>query len=515
MEVVAKLRGALASRLGKERYELWFGSDAWMSVVEGTVRIEASQPFIIERLRKGFRTEIEAATADVFGGIVPVEFCVAPSSAQTDAVQSKVVESSNIESSSREPEKSRVAQANNPAAETASKAQSVLPTELTSGQTLPQKEANCQSADRQITDRQVTDRQVTVKRPAKKGGRRKFMRLSKYVVGSSNQLALRSAQMITSELGEISPLFVYGPTGTGKTHLLEGIWSEIRRKESSKKVVYLSAEQFTTYFLEALKSSGLPSFRRKYRQLDMLIVDDLQFFAGKRATVNELLHTTDNLIRQGNQVVFAADRPPQELPHLGQELTARLTGGLVCQVQPLDIDTRKELIRRLARDRSVPMSPTVIDTLARSAPGDARRLSGAVNRLMLVSNAQSTSVDADMVQTVINELFPGSRKDLHLVDIERAVCETFELTSRTLQSDKKTRGISHPRMLAMWLARKYTRAALSEISEYFGRRSHSTVLSAQRKVNNWIDEDSTLEVTSRNCSVRDVVRKLEDKLRVG
>ncbi len=151
--------------------------------------------------------------------------------------------------------------------------------------------------------------------------------------------------MIVEQPGEVTPFFVHGPTGVGKTHLLEGIWSEMRRR-GGRRVIYLAAEQFTTYFLQALRGSGLPSFRQKYREVDLLIIDDVQFFAGKQATIIELLHTIDALLRESRQLVLAADRPLQELRGLGNEFAARTAGGLACGMQPLDFETRREVLRQ-------------------------------------------------------------------------------------------------------------------------------------------------------------------------
>ena len=154
---------------------------------------------------------------------------------------------------------------------------------------------------------------------------RRFASLETFVAGEANQLALTSAQMVVRRPGQVTPLMFYGPTSVGKTHLLEGIWTAARKSQQRLSAVYLSAEQFTSHFLEALRGSGLPSFRRKYRGVALLIVDDLQFFVGKRATQIELLHTMDGFSREGRQLVFAADRSPAELAELGPELTTRLS----------------------------------------------------------------------------------------------------------------------------------------------------------------------------------------------
>ena len=184
--------------------------------------------------------------------------------------------------------------------------------------------------------------------------------------------------MVVRQPGQLSPLIFYGPTSVGKTHLLEGIWSAARKSSHRLTPVYLSAEQFTSYFLEALRGSGLPSFRRKYRSVGLLILDDLQFLVGKRATQVELLHTVDTFLREGRQLVFAADRSPADLAELGPELTTRLTGGMVCRIEPPDHATRLGIVAQMARRMQIDVPPDVQQYRGLAAdqprPGAFRRL---------------------------------------------------------------------------------------------------------------------------------------------
>ena len=321
---------------------------------------------------------------------------------------------------------------------------------------------------------------------------RKFASLSSFVVGASNRLAMYSAEMVARNPGQITPLFVYGPTSVGKTHLLEGIWSAERKAGRGTTTVYLSAEQFTSQFLEALRGSGLPVFRRKYRGVDVLILDDLQFLAGKRATQVELLHTVDTLLREGRQLVFAADRPPAELTDFMPELITRLTSGMVCRIEPPDYATRLGIVGQLSCRLGVELPADVQRFVAARLTGHARELSGAICRLQATSEATRQPISLPLAEEALGEMIQHNTRVVRLADIEKAVCEVFGLEPQTLQSDGKTRRVSHPRMLAMWLARKHTRAALSEIGAFFGRRSHSTVISAQKRVDQWMAHDEPL-----------------------
>jgi chromosomal replication initiator protein len=328
-------------------------------------------------------------------------------------------------------------------------------------------------------------------------------------------MASQAVSMVARSLGEYTPLVIHGPTGTGKTHLLEGIWSRSRRENPLRRAVYLSAEQFTTYFVEALRGQGLASFRRKYRDVDLLIIDDVQFFAGKRATIVELLYTVDHLSREGRQSVFACDRPPQELSHLGDELVNRLVSGLVCSVEPLDYQTRLTLARRWAAQRGLRMGEDVLAYIAGELNGDARRLTGTLNRLRVAQTPPDGSIDLATAQQVLGRLFPVQPRAIHLVDVERVVCDAFGIEPQQLRSQGRGHALTQPRMLAMWLARKYTRSALSEIGSYFGRRSHSTVVSAQNKVQRWIEQERLIQTGPASQSVGHMLSHLERRLSTG
>ncbi|HEV3004843.1 MAG TPA: chromosomal replication initiator protein DnaA, partial [Pirellulales bacterium] len=344
---------------------------------------------------------------------------------------------------------------------------------------------------------------------------RRFADLASFVVGPTNRLAHAAAESVAWRPGNTTPLVIYGPTGVGKTHLLEGIWTASRRADARLSVVYLSAEQFTSLFLGALHGSGLPSFRRKYRGLDLLIIDDIQFLAGKRATLIELWHTIDTFLREGRQLVFAADRPPADLPELGPELTARLQGGLVCGIQPPEYETRLGIVRGMATRLGVALPDDVLSYVAANLHSHARELAGAVNRLDAAGRAAGRPISLDLAKEALTEMVRHGARSVRLTDIEKAVCDVFGLEPRSLQSGRRGKEVSHPRMLAMWLARKHTRAALAEIGHYFGRRSHSTVISAQKKIDGWRADRAPLGVADRAWNVEEAIRRVEESLRAG
>jgi chromosomal replication initiator protein len=335
------------------------------------------------------------------------------------------------------------------------------------------------------------------------------------VVCDGNRLAWTSARLAADQPGRHSPLFLCGPTGVGKTHLLEGIWSAYKRAAHGRPALYLTAEQFTCLFLEALRQSGLPSFRRKVRDVGLLLIDDVQFFAGKRATLSELLHTVDTLTREGQQLVLAADRPPSALKALGPELLSRLSGSVQCQLTPPDYAARLEIVARLTVAWELSLPDDVQALVASHFAAHVRQLQGALRRLQAARLAHQRPITLETAEDCLSELLLEQQRAVQLADIERVVVETFGLEPQSLQSDAKHKYVSHPRMLAMWLARKHTRAALSEIGRYFGKRSHTTVISARRKIESLMTQGAQIDLADRRWKVEDAIRRVEDRLRAS
>jgi len=479
-EIMSALRAALVDRVGTEVYELWFGRVDFQAHLEG-LEVRVPDPFTLERLRHKLRGEIAEACQAVWGHQVELRFIQAKAPTSEPGTAASAFQSS---------------------AGMASTAEEPMP----STSRAPVRPALATPAIGVVRAPEPPVDELPRRRPAT---------FDTFIAGPSNQLALAAARSAISRLGSASPLLLYGPHGSGKTHLLEGIVSEARRHRRVRRSLHLSAEQFTTQFLEALQGSGLPSFRRKYRDLDLLAIDDIQFLAGKKATLVELQHTLDGLQRAGRQVVLSADRPPSELQTLGSDIVVRLSGGLVCGVEPADESMRRAIVLQAAQRLELALPASVLDYIAAAIPGDARQLFGALNRLDAIARSTGESLTLGSAQQALADLVRGGQRMIRLPDIERAVCQVFGLDTRTLQSDTKSRAVSQPRMLAMWLARKYTRAGLSEIGEFFGRRSHTTVIAAQRKMNVLMSERASIHVDSGECSILDAIRRVENRLRTG
>jgi chromosomal replication initiator protein len=298
-------------------------------------------------------------------------------------------------------------------------------------------------------------------------------------------MAYAAVELAASRLGEMSPVLLHGPSGVGKSHLLAGICHHARKVRPGLAVAMFSAEQFTTNFLQALHGSGLPGFRRSCRSVDLLAVDDLQFFVGKRATLLELQSTVDTLHRAGKQIIFASDRDVESLSGLGSELTGRLRGGMTAGIMPPDYEVRRGIVSGLAEKRQINLPINVIDFLANNLTRHARELIGGMNRLEAASHMLGTPVTLDLAREALADLVRSSARSLRLADIDRAVCAAFGISESDLKSTRRSRAVNQPRMLAMFLARKHTGAALADIGRHFGRRSHSTVVAAEKTVRKW------------------------------
>ncbi|QDU74916.1 Chromosomal replication initiator protein DnaA [Bremerella volcania] len=461
IEILPALRLAMIERVGQDRFELWFGTNnTQLRLSDGCLLIESTSRVNLDFLRKNFHEAIRQALSDV----------------QLPGHQVIYREGSAPAPKAPSP--------------SAAKAEKKMPTAVSSTQ--PTRAPSSSSTMIQ---------------------RRRFASLKDFVVSDCNSMAKTAATMVLQQPGQISPLYIHGPSGSGKTHLLEGIYGLAQQKKELGRVVYLSAEQFTTYFLEALQSSGVASFRRKYRDVGVLIIDDVQFFAGKRATKTELLHTLDAITRRGGQVVLAGNQRPTELSALGTELVARFSSGLICKVDPLDETCKTAMIQRLAEKRDVQLTESIAHWLTRQLPGEGRLVSGAINRLWAYCAVKGNTLSIPVLENLLADLIPQRSSMMRLDDVEQAVCRVFGVDTKLLRSQSKSRRASNPRMLAMWLARKHTGAALSDICLHFQRRSHSTVISAEKKVNQWLSDDSIVQIADRSLKAQEAIQLAEAELR--
>jgi len=467
------LRQELRGRLGNERYELWLGPQTSLTLEGDELRLTCASQAEAQWLRRNVSGALSEFAASIFGAAPTIVF-----DSRGEAVQKDLFATANGEGSR-------------------------TPADAKGAPAPPERVASVPSAAEKNSN------------GAKQPSRRLRGSFADFVVGSANRLAAQAAREVAQQPGRFNPLLIYGPAGSGKSHLLGAIAQHARVSRNRARVTQLTAEQFTSQFLQALEGRALPSFRQKTRSLDVLIVDDLPFLAGKKATLEELLYTIDALQGRGGQVVLASDRPAAELHAISPELASRLSAGLAVALDPPDYATRVGIVRAMCASMQIPLEDAVIQRIAQQVVGSGRLLSGAINRLVASSMAVGKPITLELAEPALMEFTRQHSPQVRLTDIQRAVCEVFGVDSSSLKSASKTRVLAEPRMLAMWLARRYTRAALSEIGDFFGRRSHSTVVSAQRKFDGLISRHGEMVVGDQVCQVEEAVRRIEAKLRTA
>ena len=342
-------------------------------------------------------------------------------------------------------------------------------------------------------------------------------RLADFRFGEENQLAAIAVKEVFADPGKFSPLMIHGPTGSGKSHLLQWIVSNARNRRGFRRCIYLSAEQFTSYFLAGLRGGkSLPMFRENYRGLDLLAIDDIQFFEKKNATLNEFQYTIDNLIRNGKQVILSSDRPPFEINEFGNEIKTRISAGLVCPLNYPSSEGRKKILHDFCEQRGFKIPAEVISFIAEKVARDVRRLSGAINRIHAVSVATQSPITVNLAQEALSDLLSIAGLSTSMHAIEQAVCNFCGVNSAELKSSSRKKQVSAARMLAMYLSRQHTSNAFSEIGDYFGGRSHSTVIAAQRKVTTWIDDEKAIDFpNAKKFLAKQAITRIESKLGVG
>lgn len=342
------------------------------------------------------------------------------------------------------------------------------------------------------------------------------MTFTNFMPATSNQLAVTAAKLLATDPVGSAPLCFWGPTGTGKTHLLHAIRHELRSRHGMPRVILLSAEQFTNDFLACVRGTGLPAFRKRYRDADALLIDNVQFLGGKTATLRETLYTVDALLMRRRPLVLAADRQPLEIDGLAGDLAGRMSSGLVCGINPMERDLRKELFRRHAEQSYLPWDEATIEVLAERTIGDGRVIQGVAQLVSMLQRMYRRMPTLQEIAAQAGDMLQRGPKVVALADIEKAICSTFGITTQELRSEAKSRSVSHPRILAMYLSREHTTAAFSEIGRYYGDRNHSTVIAAHRRVEEWLQGERSLGGRGpKGMKVKEAIAAVESLLRIG
>ena len=322
----------------------------------------------------------------------------------------------------------------------------------------------------------------------------------KFIVGPSNELAFASAKRLSlSEKFEFNPLYLYGGVGLGKTHLLHAIAWQIKEENPESKILYLSAERFMFQFIKSLRQKDTMAFKQKFRSVDVLILDDIQFMIGKTSTQEEFFHTFNSLLDLNKKIIISCDRAPSDLNSFDERIKSRLSGGLVADILPASFDLRYSILKKKSEDlvlrsnTSFKVSDEVLVFLAKTVVSNVRELEGALNKVFTFSNILGKEIDVELTRSVLKDLLRSSNRRITIDEIQNKVSNYYNLKIEDMTSSRRIRSFARPRQVAMYLSKKLTTRSLPEIGRKFGGRDHTTVIHAVKKIEQLKEENSKFD----------------------
>jgi len=320
-----------------------------------------------------------------------------------------------------------------------------------------------------------------------------------FVVGNGNRFAHAACLAVAqSPSKSYNPLFVYGGVGLGKTHLMQAIGRYITRQNSKIKVLYISSEKFTNEMINSIRDDRTVAFRDKYRSVDVLLIDDIQFLAGKERTQEEFFHTFNTLYESSKQIVITSDRPPKDITTLEERLISRFEWGLTTDVQEPDYETRIAILRKKAQSENLSVPNEVIDFIAEKIPSNIRQLEGALTKLTAYSTLTKKELSVFLAQNILKDIIPLENKKISVDQIQKAVTDYYTIKVTSLLSKKRTKDLVLARQVAIYLSRELTDLSLASIGEVFGRRDHTTIIHSYTKIKNKIENDKSFKGIIKN-----------------
>lgn len=490
MRIVA----ALIKRIGASRYHLWFADNSRFHLGGDEIFFLARNSHFRDWAAEKFGPTIREAVRDVLGDL-PLRFAV-------DACETVEAESMAPEPGAVPP--SAAAIEPRPTTE-ATALPRLLPT------VSPQLNLFGEPAappPPKALKRQLKHEQETAARQS-----RRWRTFAEFAVGPSNRVAYAAALAVAEEPGlGPNPLVLHGPVGTGKTHLLEAIYAMLRKQTLSARPVFVTAEEFTHRFVQGTRFNKMSAFRRHFRECSALLFDDLHFLAKKRGSMEEFLFTLDALVTDGRQVVLTTDCHPRLAEEFLPELVDRLLGGAAWGLLPPDDETRLDILRRKASGANPAIGDDVLKFLARNLRGNVRELEGAVNGIRHFAKVSGQPITVGAAREAIGDLLRHTVRSITIADVDTAVCTVLRLSSGQLQSKSRSWQVSHPRGIAIFLARKHTAATYGEIAKYFGVRQHSTAVAAEKRVRTWLTTNESLALGDRRWLAKDLIDRIEREL---
>jgi len=326
-----------------------------------------------------------------------------------------------------------------------------------------------------------------------------------FVIGEGNRFAhAASLAVAESPAQAYNPLFIYGGVGLGKTHLMNAIGHHVLERNPHAKVMYMTSERFTNEFIHAIRDNQAVMFRTKYRNIDVLLIDDIQFLAGKEQTQEEFFHTFNALHEADKQIVISSDRPPKEIPTLEDRLRSRFEWGLITDIQPPDLETRIAILHKKAKAEQLEIPPDVIHYIANKISTNIRELEGALIRVVAYSSVINRDVDIHLAQEALKDILsPEQSRPLTIEDIQIVVAEHYGIKADEMKAKRRTKEVAFARQVAMYLARELTDYSLPRIGQEFGGRDHTTVLHAHTKVEQLLQQDVQLQES---------IKRIQDRL---
>lgn len=316
-----------------------------------------------------------------------------------------------------------------------------------------------------------------------------------FVVGAGNQFAHAACMAVAEQPGHTyNPLFIYGGVGLGKTHLLNAIGNHVAEK-SDLRIAYLTTEQFTNEVINSIRYDKMMDLRKRYRHIDMLMIDDIQFLVGKERTQEEFFHTFNALYEGHKQIVLSSDRFPKDMPDIEERLRSRFEWGLIADLQPPDVETRIAILRKKSEDEGVKLPEDVIQFLSVTMKSNIRELEGSLVRLGAYASLTGQVITLDLAKNVLRDLIGDKKKIVAMDDIQEVVCTQFHVKMTELKSRRRSKTLVHPRQIAMYLCRELTDASYPEIGRQFGGKDHTTIIHACRQVAKAKETDTTLQTT--------------------
>jgi len=323
-----------------------------------------------------------------------------------------------------------------------------------------------------------------------------------FVVGNGNRFAHAACLAVAqSPSKSYNPLFVYGGVGLGKTHLMQAIGRHIAQQNGKTKVLYISSEKFTNEMIDSIRDDRTVAFRDKYRSVDVLLIDDIQFLAGKERTQEEFFHTFNTLYDSNKQIVITSDSPPKDIPTLENRLISRFEWGLITDIQPPDLETRIAILRKKAQSENLNVPAEVINFIADKIPSNIRQLEGALTKLVAFSTFTKKELSVSLAQDILKDIIPLENKKISINQIQKMVSDYYNIKVNSLLSKKRTKDVVLARQVAIYLSRELTDLSLISIGDSFGRRDHTTIIHSYNKIKNKIKKDKSFKNVIDNLAL--------------